>query len=69
MILDIGLPKMDGISVLEVLAPRRPRHAGADPHRARPLERQGAGLRRQLADERAHRRLVVAGAIAERAER
>ena len=27
------------------MAARRPRHAGADPHRARPLERQGAGLR------------------------
>ena len=30
-----------------VLAPRRPRHAGADADRARPLERQGAGLRRR----------------------
>ena len=29
------------------LAPRRARHAGADAHRARPLERQGAGLRRR----------------------
>src|SRR5215475_4864054 len=40
VILDIGLPKMDGISVLESW-----RHAGAHAHGARPLERQGAGLR------------------------
>ncbi len=33
VILDIGLPKMDGISVLEFLAARRPRHAGADADR------------------------------------
>ncbi len=44
VILDIGLPKMDGISVLEAWRRARPRHAGADPHRARPLERQGAGF-------------------------
>ena len=44
VILDIGLPKMDGISVLEVLASRRSRDAGVDPDRARPLERQGAGI-------------------------
>jgi len=49
VILDIGLPKMDGISVLESWAGRAPagRHAGAGlllPRRDR-LERQGAGLR------------------------
>ena len=44
VILDIGLPKMDGISVLEILAPGRPRNARLDPDRARSLERQGAGL-------------------------
>ena len=43
VILDIGLPKMDGISVLEA-APYRTRHAGAHADGARSLERQGAGL-------------------------
>lgn len=38
VILDIGLPKMDGISVLKILAARRARHAGAHPDRARSLE-------------------------------
>ena len=47
VILDIGLPKMDGISVLESWRRGRPRHAGADADRARPLERQGPGLRRR----------------------
>ena len=45
VILDIGLPKMDGISVIEVVAARRARHAGADADRARPMERQGSGFR------------------------
>ena len=44
VILDIGLPKMDGISVLEAWRRAGPRHAGADADGARPLERQGAGL-------------------------
>ena len=45
VVLDIGLPKMDGISVLEAWRRNGARDAGVDPHRARPLERQGAGLR------------------------
>jgi len=45
VVLDIGLPKMDGISVLEAWRRNGRAIAGADPHRARPLERQGAGLR------------------------
>ena len=51
VILDIGLPKMDGISVLESLAARRPRHAGPDPHGARSLERQGAKASMPGADD------------------
>ena len=34
VILDIGLPKMDGISVSGGVATRRPSHAGAHAHRA-----------------------------------
>ena len=44
VVLDIGLPKMDGISVLEAWRRNGRVDAGPDPHRARPLERQGAGL-------------------------
>ena len=47
IVLDIGLPKRDGISILRGLAQGRPRDAGADPDRARSLERQGAGHRRR----------------------
>ncbi len=39
VVLDIGLPKMDGISVLGGLAAEQAHHAGFDPHRARSLER------------------------------
>ena len=36
VILDLGLPKIDGVSVLEELAARgHDRHPGADPYRAR----------------------------------
>ncbi len=41
VILDIGLPEMDGITVREV-ARRRQDHAGADPDRPRSMERQGS---------------------------
>ena len=44
VVLDIGLPKMDGISVLEAWRRNGRVDAGPDPHRARPLERQGAGF-------------------------
>ena len=44
VVLDIGLPKRDGISVLSRLAGRGPDDAGADPDGARPLEREGRGL-------------------------
>jgi two-component system OmpR family response regulator len=44
VILDIGLPQMDGMSVLERWRRDGKQDAGADPHRARPLERQGAGI-------------------------
>ena len=44
VVLDIGLPKMDGISVLEAWRRGGRAHAGPDPDRARPLERQGAGV-------------------------
>ena len=47
VVLDIGLPQMDGISVRRALAARRPQDAGADPDRARPLERQGVRHRRR----------------------
>ena len=47
VVLDIGLPKMDGIAVLDRLAQGGADHAGADPDRARRLEREGAGLRRR----------------------
>ena len=46
VVLDIGLPKMDGIRCWRRGAGRA-HDAGFDPHRARPLERQGAGLRRR----------------------
>ena len=45
VVLDIGLPVMDGISVLEQWRRDGAPDAGADPHRPRPLERQGAGDR------------------------
>ena len=44
VILDIGLPKMDGISVLEILAAGRARHAGLDPHGARSLDDKVQGF-------------------------
>ena len=47
IILDIGLPKRDGISVLEQWRADGKENAGADSHCARPLGRQGAGLRRR----------------------
>ena len=47
IVLDIGLPKRDGVAVLEAWRKAGRVDAGADPDRARPLERQGAGLRRR----------------------
>ena len=44
VVLDLGLPVMDGITVLESGAGRA-HHAGADSDRARPLEREGRRLR------------------------
>ena len=41
VVLDLGLPKKDGLSVLEHWRRDEPQDAGADPHRARALERQG----------------------------
>ena len=46
VVLDIGLPKRDGISVLEAWRKAGRDDAGPDPDGARPLERQGAGHRR-----------------------
>ena len=43
VILDIGLPEMDGVTVLEKWRRQPAHHAGADPDGARPLERQGGG--------------------------
>ena len=43
VILDLGLPKVDGVAVLQGWRKRRQDHARADPDRARPLERQGFG--------------------------
>ena len=41
VILDLGLPVMDGVSVLEEWRRDGRQDAGSDPHRARSLERQG----------------------------
>jgi hypothetical protein len=45
VILDLGLPKVDGVAVLQGWRKAGKVHAGPDPDRARPLERQGRGLR------------------------
>ena len=47
VVLDLGLPVVDGITRARALAAGGPQHAGADPDRARPLEREGPGLRRR----------------------
>src|SRR5580698_1202720 len=60
IVLDLGLPKIDGVSVLErwrrasarrlgagALAARQRGDAGADPHGQRRLEREGGRLRRR----------------------
>ncbi len=47
VVLDIGLPQMDGISVVERWRRDGKQDAGADADRARPLERQGVGHRRR----------------------
>ncbi|MEZ6024415.1 MAG: response regulator transcription factor [Hyphomonadaceae bacterium] len=43
-ILDLGLPKIDGLSDAQGMAQAEPRHAGADPLGSRSLEREGRGL-------------------------
>ena len=45
VVLDLGLPILDGVSVLEKWRRAGKQDAGADPDRPRPLERQGGGLR------------------------
>ena len=47
VVLDIGLPRLDGLSRARAMAARRAHHAGAAADRARPLVRQGAGDRRR----------------------
>ena len=47
VVLDLGLPIMDGISVLESWRRAGRQHAGADPDRARPLERESRRVRRR----------------------
>ena len=42
-VVDIGLPRMDGLALDPGPAQRGPHHAGADPHRARCPARPGAG--------------------------
>ena len=44
VVLDVGLPKIDGITVLERWRRAGQVHAGADPDRARSLVRQGPGF-------------------------
>ena len=39
VVLDLGLPKKDGITIIGEWRKGRPHHADPDPHRARPLER------------------------------
>ena len=45
IILDLGLPKVDGVSVLTAWRREGRKMPGHHPHRPRPLERQGPGLR------------------------
>ena len=47
VILDLGLPKMDGVRVLEKWRKDGKQNARLDFHGARSLERQGGGLRRR----------------------
>ncbi len=47
IVLDLGLPKIDGVSVLERWRRDGRSHAGADPDRPRRLEREGGGVRRR----------------------
>jgi two-component system OmpR family response regulator len=44
VVLDLGLPQMDGITVLRKWRAAGRTHAGADPHRARWLARKVAGI-------------------------
>ena len=43
VVLDIGLPKRDGISILEAWRKAGTHDAGLDPDRSRSMERQGPG--------------------------
>ena len=48
VVLDLGLPKKDGITIIgEWRKAGRTMHSDPDPYRARPLERQGQGVRRR----------------------
>jgi hypothetical protein len=47
VILDLGLPVIDGVTVLGKVAPVGAQDAGSHPDGARPLERQGGRFRRR----------------------